>query len=130
MGGVQLRRDFGLRSDLITQQLLSFDGSAAVPSSVDVFIDNNRTYSTGRDAGPFRLEDLPVSAGPGDALIVVTDANGRRTTKAVSFYVSRKLLKKGVLDFSIEAGQTREGCGLESNAYGTDVFSQTVYGLA
>lgn len=122
MGGVQLRRDFGLRSDLITQQLLSFNGAAAVPSSVDVFIDNNRTYSTGRDAGPFRLEDLPVRAGAGEALIVVTDANGRRTTKAVSFYVSRKLLKKGLLDFSIEAGRAREGYGLESNDYGADGF--------
>ncbi|GLS86149.1 fimbrial biogenesis outer membrane usher protein [Cypionkella aquatica] len=122
MGGVQLRRDFGLRSDLITQQLLSFNGAAAVPSSVDVFIDNNRAYSTGRDAGPFRLEDLPVRAGAGEALIVVTDANGRRTTKAVSFYVSRKLLKKGLLDFSIEAGDAREGYGLESNDYGSDGF--------
>ncbi|MFC3182118.1 fimbria/pilus outer membrane usher protein [Cypionkella sinensis] len=122
MAGVQLRRDFGLRSDLVTQQLLSFDGAAAVPSSVDVFIDNNRAYSTGRDAGPFRLEDLPVRAGAGEALIVVTDENGRRTTKAVSFYVSRKLLKKGLLDFSIEAGRAREGYGLESNDYGSDGF--------
>ncbi|OYU41371.1 MAG: hypothetical protein CFE33_04805 [Pseudorhodobacter sp. PARRP1] len=123
MAGVQLRRDFGLRSDLITQQLLSFNGAAAVPSSVDVFIDNNRAYSTGRDAGPFRLEDLPVRAGAGEALIVVTDANGRRTTKAVSFYVSRKLLKKGLLDFSIEAGRAREGYGIESNDYGRDGFA-------
>lgn len=122
MAGVQLRRDFGLRSDLITQQLLSFNGAAAVPSSVDVFIDNNRAYSTGRDAGPFRLEDLPVRAGAGEALIVVTDANGRRTTQAVSFYVSRKLLKKGLLDFSLEAGRAREGYGLESNDYGSDGF--------
>ena len=131
MGGVQLRRDFGLRSDLITQQLLSFDGAAAVPSSVDVFIDNNRAYSTGRDAGPFRLEDLPVRAGAGEALIVVTDANGRRVTKSVSFYVARNLLKKGLLDFSIEAGRAREGYGLDSNDYGADgVFSGSLrYGL-
>lgn len=120
MGGVQLRRDFGLRSDLITQQLLSYDGAAAVPSSVDVFIDNNRAYSTGREAGPFRLEDLPVRAGAGEALIVVTDANGRRTTKAVSFYVSKKLLKKGLLDFSLEAGHAREAYGMDSNRYGDD----------
>ncbi|WP_162232872.1 fimbria/pilus outer membrane usher protein [Cypionkella psychrotolerans] len=126
-----MRRNFGLRSDLITQQLLSFDGAAAVPSSVDVFIDNNRAYSTGRDAGPFRLEDLPVRAGAGEALIVVTDANGRRTAKLVSFYVAHNLLKKGLLDFSIEAGRTRDGYGLDSNDYGTDgIFSGSLrYGL-
>jgi outer membrane usher protein len=132
MGGVQLRRDFGLRNDLVTQQLLSFDGAAAVPSTVDVFIDNNRTYSTGREAGPFRLEDLPVRAGPGQALIVVTDENGRRTAKAVSFYVSQKLLKKSLLDFSIEAGRAREAYGIESNSYGDDglLSASLRYGLS
>ncbi|MGQ0564650.1 MAG: fimbria/pilus outer membrane usher protein [Gemmobacter sp.] len=131
MGGVQLRRDFGLRSDLVTQQLLSFDGAAAVPSTVDVFIDNNRTYSGGQDPGPFRLEDLPARSRPGEALIVVTDANGRRTTRAVSFYVSQKLLKKGLLDFSIEAGRAREGCGTECGRYGEDsiLSSSLRYGL-
>jgi outer membrane usher protein len=131
LGGVQLRRDFGLRSDLVTQQLLSFDGAAAVPSTVDVFIDNNRAYSTGLEAGPYRLEDLPVRAGAGDALIVVTDANGRKTTKAVSFFVSQKLLKKGLADFSIEAGHARQSYGTSSNDYGSDsVFSASLrYGL-
>ncbi len=125
MGGVQLRRDFGLRSDLITQQLLSFDGAAAVPSSVDVFIDNNRAYSTGRDAGPFRLEDLPVRAGAGEALIVVTDANGRRVTKSVSFYAARNLLKKGLLDFSIEAARARV-MGLRATIMARMAFSRAV----
>ena len=40
MGGFQVRRDFGLRSDLVKDQRLTFSGAAAVPSTVDVFIDN------------------------------------------------------------------------------------------
>jgi len=132
LGGVQLRRDFGLRPDLVTQQLLAFDGAAAVPSTVDVFIDNARTYSTSRDAGPFRLEDLPARTGANEALIVVTDANGRRSTRAVSFYVSQKLLKQGLADFSIEAGRAREAYGLSSNRYGAQALlsGSLRYGLS
>ena len=131
IGGIQLRRDFSLRNDLVTQQLLSFDGAAAVPSTVDVFIDNSRTYSTDLDAGPFRLEDLPVQGGAGDAVIVVTDANGRKTSKAVSFFVSNRLLKRNVLDFSVEAGYARQSYGFASNDYGDDaVFSSSLrFGL-
>ena len=131
MGGVQLRRDFSLRIDLVTQQLLSFDGAAAVPSTVDVFIDNNRAYTTDLEAGPFRLEDLPVQGGAGDALIIVTDANGRRTSKSVSFFVSNRLLKRNVMDFSIEAGYARQSYGLSSNDYGDDgiVSGSLRYGL-
>lgn len=131
MGGVQLRRDFSLRNDLVTQQLLTFDGAAAIPSTVDVFIDNNRAYSTDLEAGPFRLEDLPVQGGAGDALIVVTDVNGRRTSKSVSFFVSNRLLKRNVLDFSIEAGYARQSYGLSSNDYGVDgiVSGSFRYGL-
>lgn len=131
MGGVQLRRDFSLRNDLVTQQLLSFNGAAAVPSTVDVFIDNNRTYSMDIDAGPFRLEDLPVQWGAGDAVIVVTDASGRKTSKSVSFFVSNRLLKRSVLDFSVEAGYARQSYGFASNDYGDDaVFSSSLrFGL-
>ena len=131
MGGVQLRRDFLLRNDLVTQQLLSFDGAAAVPSTVDVFIDNNRTYTMDLEAGPFRLEDLPVQGGAGDALIVVTDANGRKTSKSVSFFVSNRLLKRNVLDFSVEAGYARQSYGFASNDYGDGaLFSSSLrFGL-
>jgi hypothetical protein len=38
----------------------------------------------------------------------------RRLTHSVSFYVARNLLKKGLLDFLIEAG-CAQGYGLESN---------------
>ncbi|MFY0635039.1 MAG: fimbrial biogenesis outer membrane usher protein [Vannielia sp.] len=131
MGGVQIRRDFSLRSDLVTEQLFSFEGAAAVPSSVDVFIENNRAYSTNVDAGPFRLEDVPVASGAGDAIVVVRDATGREATREVSFFTSPNLLKKGRFDFSLEAGRAREAYGTESNQYGeTDLYSATfAYGM-
>ena len=37
MGGVQIRRDFSLRPDLVTQPMPQFSASAAVPSTVEVY---------------------------------------------------------------------------------------------
>jgi outer membrane usher protein len=38
LGGVQVQRDFATRPDLVTLPLPSFSGSAAVPSTVDVYV--------------------------------------------------------------------------------------------
>lgn len=131
LGGVQMRRDFSLRSDLVTNQLLSFSGTSAVPTTVDVFIDNSRAYSTTLESGPFTLEDLPVFGGAGEAEILIRDEFGRTRRQRVSFFTSQNLLKQGLADYSIEAGYAREAYGIENSAYGDDaVFSSSLrYGL-
>ena len=130
MGGVELRRNFNLRSDLITDQRFSYQGAAAVPSSVDVFIENNRVFSTQVDSGPFRLEDVPVQGG-GDAEIVVNGTDGQLTRRTVSFFSSARLLKKGMADYSIGIGFAREGFGIESSDYGSEqvVTASLRYGV-
>ncbi len=130
LGGVELRRNFDLRSDLVTDQRLSFDGSAAVPSSVDVFIENNRVFSTRISDGPFRLEDLPIQGG-GDAQILVRGADGQVRRETVSFFAAPSLLKQGMADYSLAIGQPREGFGLTSDDYGdpTVLTSSLRYGL-
>ncbi|NEV03151.1 hypothetical protein, partial [Bradyrhizobium uaiense] len=42
-GGLQAQRDFALRPDLITAPLATIGGSAAVPSTVDVYVNNIKT---------------------------------------------------------------------------------------
>ena len=120
MGGFQVRRDFSLRSDIITNQLLSFSGAAAVPSTVDVFIQNNRAFTTQVPAGPFKLDDLPVYVGSGEAQIVIKDAEGRTVRKNVSFFAAQDLMKPGVADYSLEVGFARQAYGIESYNYGSD----------
>ncbi|HLF12512.1 MAG TPA: fimbrial biogenesis outer membrane usher protein, partial [Gammaproteobacteria bacterium] len=45
LGGFQVQRNFGLRPDLVTFPLPAISGSAAVPSTVDVYVNNMKTYS-------------------------------------------------------------------------------------
>nr|WP_323777672.1 fimbria/pilus outer membrane usher protein [Amylibacter sp.] len=120
MGGIQFRRDFSLRSDIVTEQLFSFDGAAAVPSTVDVFIENSRAYTGRVGQGRFRLEDIPFFTGSGDAVVVIRDANGNERLQEVSFFAAQNLLKKGTLDFSVEIGKPREDYGTQSNQYASD----------
>lgn len=115
--GLQLQRDFGLRSDLVVQPLPNISGSAAVPSTVDVFVDNVKTFSQDVSAGPYNITNLPVVSGSGTAHVVVTDATGRQTETSLPFFTTPTLLAKGLTDFSLDAGFARRNYGLLSYDY-------------
>ena len=120
MGGLQWRRNFATRPDLIVYPVPRFAADATVPSSVELFVDNVRQYSQDVDAGPFVLTDFPRVVGSGQAVVVVTDALGRTTQTSVSLYVDYQRLAAGLTDFSVEAGLLRRGFGVDSGDYGRD----------
>lgn len=117
LGGIQIRRNFDLRSDIVTMPLPEFAGSAAVPSTVDVYIDNVKRISQKVPEGPFSITNLPVINGSGNARLVVRDALGRETVSETPFFASTNLLAPGLLDFSAELGFARRNYGLESFDY-------------
>ena len=91
-----------------------------MPSTVDVYIGNVRSYSTQIDQGPYSLSDIPTITGQGDARIVLRDQSGRETETVVPFFASQNLLKPGIFDFSVEAGAPRQSYGLSNFAYEKD----------
>lgn len=117
LGGVQIRRDFGLRPDLVTLPIPGLSSSAALPSTVDVYINGTQAYSTDVDPGPFRLANLPIVTGRGTARVVVRDASGRETVSESAFYTSDQLLAPGLFDYSAELGFGRTFYGQESFSY-------------
>lgn len=120
MGGFQWRRNFNVRSDLVTMPLPSLSGSAAVPSSVDVYINNLRRNSAELPGGPYRINDIPLVTGANEARVVVKDALGRETVTELPFYASIDMLARGLSDFSLEAGFLRYNFGTRSDDYGDD----------
>lgn len=123
IGGVSFGRDFSLRPDLITYPLPAFSGEAAVPSTVDVFINGYRTGSTQLQPGPFTLTNMPYVNGSGDAVLVTTDALGRQVSTTLPFYVASELLKPGLSDGAITLGSLRRDYGVENFSYGPAVAS-------
>ncbi|MEZ5815786.1 MAG: fimbria/pilus outer membrane usher protein [Hyphomicrobiaceae bacterium] len=117
MAGVQVQRSFDLRPDLITAPLPVMSGSAAVPSTVDIYVNNVRSFSQAVPAGPFSVMNLPVVSGAGTARVVVRDSAGRETTSEQAFFASASLLASGLYDYSFEAGVARRNYGVLSSDY-------------
>ncbi len=117
LGGVQIRRNFDLRPDMVTMPMPAFAGSAAVPSTVDVYVDNIRRISQDVPEGPFSITNLPVVSGAGNARLVVRDALGRETVSETPFFASADLLAKGLVDFSAELGFARREYAASSFDY-------------
>ena len=118
LGGVWFGRDFSLRPDLVTYPLPAFSGEAAVPTTVDVFINGYRSGSTQLEPGPFTLTNLPYINGSGDAVLVTTDALGRQVSTTLPFYVASDLLKKGLSDGAVTLGAIRRNYGIKNFDYG------------
>jgi outer membrane usher protein len=117
IGGLQVQRNFGLRSDLVTLPLPAARGTAAVPSTADIYINNVRTYSQDVGAGPYVLNNLPAITGNGTARVVLHDSSGRTTEAVLPFYASSMLLAPGLFDYSLEAGLPRLSFGTTGDTY-------------
>lgn len=117
IAGFQWSSDFELRPDLVTFPVPALYGSAVVPSSVDVFIDNIKRYSGNVPGGPFIVNNVPGITGAGQATIVTHDALGRAVAMTVPLYIDPRMLATGIASYSFEAGFVRRGYGLQSFSY-------------
>lgn len=131
LGGMQVQRNFSLRPDLVTLPVPILSGTAAVPSTLEVYTQNVRTYSGAVPSGPFEVTNFPVFSGQGEAQIVLRDTLGRETRTTLPFYSSSLLLQKGLADFSAEMGFPRRNYGTKSNDYDSDLMGVATfrYGL-
>jgi outer membrane usher protein len=121
-GGINVGTNFSLRPGFIRQPLPDLSAQASLPSTVEVFVQNQLRSVTQVPAGPFTLDNVPVISGAGDARVVVRDALGRESVVTSSFYVAGGLLRKGLTDWNVGAGKLRNDIGGDANygaTYGT-----------
>ncbi len=127
IGGIQLARNFGLQPYRLTAPIPSFMGSATTPSEVELFVNGMRQYSGQVPSGPFQINTLPNVNSTGTAQVVVTDALGRATTLNFALFDTRQLLAPGLSDWSVDLGVVRQGYGLRSSDYGSDLAATGVW---
>lgn len=125
-GGVQYSTNFATQPGLITFPIQTFAGQAALPSTVDVFVNNTLASRRQVPPGPFSITDIPLVTGSGDVSVVVRDILGREQAITQPFYASPTLLREGLQDFSIESGALRENYGTRSSDYGA-LFAAGTY---
>lgn len=124
-GGFRYGRDFGHSPGFVTLPQLSLNGSAALPSTVEVLVNNVQRSTQPVQPGPFTLNNVPLVTGAGQLNLVVRDLLGRETVVVQSYYAAPRLLAPGLTDFSIEGGKLRTGFGQDSH-YG-DAFGAVTW---
>ena len=117
IGGAQAQSNFALRPDLVTMPLPTLGGTAAVPSTVDVYVNNIKTFSQDIGAGPFTVSNVPLVTGAGNAELVLRDSAGQETRANLPFYAAASLLAPGLTSWSLEAGLPRLAYGSTTDAY-------------
>jgi outer membrane usher protein len=117
MGGIQWRSNFALRPDLVTFPVPALYGTAVVPSSVDLYVNQVRQFSGNVPSGPFVVNNVPGITGGGQATVITHDALGRTLSTSVPLYIDTRLLAAGLSSYSLEGGFVRRAYGLESFDY-------------
>ena len=124
-GGVQYGTNFATQPGFVRFPIQSASGSAVLPSTVDVFVNNALVSRTQVPPGPFSITNIPMVSGSGDVQLVVRDLLGREHVIVQRFYGSSELLKSGLDDWSVEAGAVRRRFGVHSDDYGAAVGAAT-----
>jgi len=118
LGGIEWLRNFELRPDLVTYPVASIAGSAVVPTSVDLFVNNVRQFSSSVPTGPFVVDQVAGLNGAGQATVITRDALGREIATTLPLYVDTRLLARGLTDFAVSLGALRRDYGVASFRYG------------
>ena len=117
MGGVEWRKNFDLRPDMLTYPVPELKGSAVVPGSVALYVNQMKQYSGAVPDGPFVLNQVAGLNGAGVATVVTRDALGRDVATSIPLYIDTRLLAAGYDDAAAGAGFIRRGYGERSFAY-------------
>ncbi len=122
LAGFQFSSAFDQRPDIVTAALPQFSGSAALPSTLDLYVNQQRVFAGDVPAGPFQLKSLPYVSG-GNVTLVATDATGRQVTTTQAYYYNAQQLRQGVFEYSFDVGVPRLNYGLRSSEYDQTVFA-------
>lgn len=122
LAGFQWSSAYTQRGDIVTSALPQFSGSAALPSTLDLYVNQQKIYSGLVPSGPFDIKQLPFISG-NEVTLVTTDATGQQTITKKPYYFSSKILAKGINEFSVDVGVPRYNYGLYSNDYDDVTFT-------
>lgn len=125
IAGIQFARNFAVQPGFVTLPLPTLTGSAALPSTAEIYVNNVLQGTREVQPGPFELGSAPVQTGGGTVQLITTDVLGRQVITSHRYYSSTQMLRKGLHDFSYEVGFLRKDLGVKSNQYGAMTASAT-----
>jgi len=117
-GGLHYFSNFSLQPGFVTYPSPRYEGLAAAPSSVSVFLNQRAPQTLSVQPGPFAIADIATPTGTNEVVYLVKDALGREVVTRQTFYAFRELLRQDLHDFSFELGAVRRNLGVTSFDYG------------
>lgn len=124
-GGFQWGTNYSTQPEFITLPMMSMAGEAALPSTVDLYVNDALRLQREVPPGPFTIDEIPVITGTGQTKLIVRDILGREQVITKDFYSSQKMLRKGLDEYSVELGAIRENYGRSSSDYGRMMATTT-----
>jgi outer membrane usher protein len=125
-GGIQYSTNFQIQPQFVKTPTANLTAQAALPSTVDIFVNNTLQTRKEIPPGPFSISGVPLISGDGEVRMIITDLAGRQQIISQRFYSSPTLLAKNIREFSIEAGSLRRNFAQESNDY-REIFTSGSY---
>ncbi|MEK5768247.1 fimbria/pilus outer membrane usher protein [Acinetobacter schindleri] len=124
-GGFQWGTNYSTQPEFVTLPLMSVAGEAALPSTVDLYVNDALRLQREVPPGPFTIDEIPAITGSGQTKLIVRDILGREQVITKDFYSSQKLLRKGLDEYSVELGSIRENYGRSNSDYGRMIAATT-----
>lgn len=125
-GGLSFGTNYIDRPDFVYWNIPALNGSASLPSTVDLFINGVRLHRDSVTPGNYNLPAGGIVNQAGDAQIVVEDILGNRTVRSFPVYINSRLLKPKLNEYNISLGELRYNYDVVDDDY-RDFFSKLYF---
>lgn len=122
LGGISYSKNFSLSPFFLKPPPLKLSGILETPSDVEVYLDGTLVRKEKLSPGEYTFHNVPTTTGFGNASMIIKDVYGREQIITAPYYYSERLLKKGLHEYSYNAGFMRNDFGLKSSSYGKPAF--------
>ena len=121
IGGLSITKEFAIDPYYVRYPTLSLSTPIAVPSVMEVYVNNQVVSQQTVAPGRLDIRNLPLTMGRNDARVVVRDAFGQTRELSSTYYLTSTALAKGVQDYQYNVGFRRFGVGDRNWDYRTPV---------
>jgi outer membrane usher protein FimD/PapC len=123
LGGVSYAKVYKMDPYFITYPTFSLTRLVATPVEMEVYLDGMKMRTEKLSPGEIELKNLYTTFGAGLVELVIKDQFGREQRITLPYYLSDRLLKKGLEEYSYNLGFLRKNFAVDSNSYGKVAFS-------
>ena len=117
LGGFSVSKNFSIDPYFTKYPGLDISGFIHTPSEIELYVNNLLVTRQDVPPGEFTIEDLTATAGSGETVIVIKDLYGREDVIVSPYYLSTRLLKQGIHEYSYNLGFKRKKFGQDSFNY-------------